>query len=387
MRVLFFISVHGHGRGGHFHSLNHISNAIAQGHKVGIISIGAGSSPIIEKNPFFMAHIFYDFINYFTAQKEILKILRQFDPEIIHFFDTGSYNVFRFLNKKVDCKIVLNKCGGPNPKVFPSVDNLIVFSQENYYWFHKNSKFKNSRIFLIPNRVASIRLDTEFNSIQKVPSNFNFVRICRIGPFHKKSIEDSISLVLNLHSRGLKNVNLYVVGAIEDQQVLQEMQNLCKEFNNFVHFICAPKFTSEAVKMLYLADAVIGTGRSFMEAASLGLPLLTINSNDNFPTLIDSGNYDEAFRTNFSERNKFEKFDQKHNLKCIEMLVRDESYRKSLSDFSKLIFEKYFNDEQVLSKYTDVYNSAISSKVKISDYFYGLIDSIVFFKSARRRKI
>jgi len=385
MKILYFISVHGHGRGGHFHSLNHISKKIGEDHDVKIISFGPGKSDIIESNPHFLRHIDFNGLNFFKLRKIIKQETRKFRPDIFHCFDGGSYNIVRLIVSSTKNILVLNKCGGPNPTYFPHVKNLILFSLENQEWFKNQKKYKNTNIHLIPNRVKPLQLSPDFNPIEKNPGDFIFMRICRIGHTYKKSIQDSINLISKLLETDFKSIKLYLIGVVQDTDVFEEFINHELVKSGHLTILTESKFTKEASKMLYFADAVIGTGRGLMEAASLGKPLLAINKNGEIPVLLNELNFDDAFRTNFSERNVFPGFKDNDNIKSISQIVNDKvSYNENRS-FVIQSFERYFTLEKAKDAYSTVYNISKTGKRKlIADFPYILKSILTFCRSSSK---
>lgn len=382
MKILFFISVHGHGRGGHFHSLNHISMKIGEEHDVKIISFGPGKSDIIESNPHFLRHINFKGLDFFKLRKIIKQEARIFNPDIFHCFDVGSYNIIRLIipsNKNI---LVLNKCGGPNPTHFPYVKNLILFSIENHEWFKKQSKFKSTNVRLIPNRVKSLQLNTDFVPIEKNPEEFVFMRICRIGHMYKKSIQDSINLISKLLEANLINIKFYLIGVVQDPDVFEELKNHELVKSGHMIILTESLFTNEASKMLYLADAVIGTGRGLMEAASLGKPLLAINKNGEIPILLNEMNFNDAFKTNFSERNVFPKLNDDENIKSIAQIIYDKESYLANSFFVTQSFEKYFSLEKAKEEYSVAYKQSKTSKRKLfADLPFILRNIFSFYRS------
>lgn len=358
MKILYFISVHSHGRGGHAHSLNHISQEIGKDHDVKIISFGTGTSEIIKANPHFLCHVKFNGLNILKLKKTIKKEVQIFKPDIYHCFDSNCYNIIRTFISSSKNAIVLNKCGGPNPKNPPCVENLILFSHENLIWYQNQKKFKRTKIHLISNRVKPLALDQDFKPIKKKHGCFIFMRICRIGHAYKKSIEDSINLISSLLSKNCNNVKLYVVGVVENSLVLDAFNNHKLVNSGHVKFLTEEKLTNDASKMLYLANAVIGTGRGLMEAASLGIPILAINSNSNIPVLMTNETFFDAFQTNFSERNVFTQLDNHNNLENILKVINDPKTYNDASRFSKEVFNNYFNVELAADDYLKVYLSS-----------------------------
>lgn len=375
MKILFFISVHGHGRGGHFHSLNHISQKIGEQHEVKIISFGPGRSDIIEANPHFHQHIKFKGFDLFKLMNIIKKESRVFNPDIYHCFDEGSYNIVRLIIPSNKYKIVLSKCGGPNPIYYPTVNNLILFSLENQKWFQSQNKFRRANIHLIPNRVKPLIIIPKFYQREKISNEFVFMRICRIGHSYKKSIQDSINLISILLARGLNKIKLYVIGVVQDADVFEKFNNHELVKNGNVIFLTDTTYTTEASKMLYLADVVIGTGRGLMEASSLGKPMLSIDKNGEIPILLTGTYFNDAFETNFSERNAFDNLNNIQNINNITQLITDKNYYKDISEFTSICFDKHFNLDKVSEAYPNVYEKSSTGKRKL------LVDSLLIFKS------
>src|SRR5690606_36599822 len=145
--------------------------------------------------------------------------------------------------------------------------------------------------------------------------------ICRIGNSYKKSIKDSIRLIDVLSKHHL-NAKLYVIGKVQDDNVYHELLKISAR--KAVEFIIEDQYTAEASKLVYLADAVIATGRGIMEASSLYLPILTPAINSDIPVLINAVNFDVFFKTNFSERNVMPEQGGLNNLESIKELILDD---------------------------------------------------------------
>jgi len=387
MKILFFISVHGHGRGGHFHSLNHISRKIGEQNDVKIVTIGPGKSNVIESNPHFHMHLSFNGLNFFTLSKAINKVRQEYKPDIYHCFDIGCYNIIRLIISSRKNRIILNKCGGPNPDHFPHVQNLVLFSFENQLWFKDKKKFRYTNIHLIPNRVQTLSLKSDFHPIQKNKNEFVFIRICRIGRGYKKSIYDSINLIELLVSNNIQKVKLFIIGVIEDELVYKELKQNENVKSGHIIFLTNSDYTTDAYRMLYLADAVIGTGRGLMESASLGIPILAIDKNGKIPILLNSSNFINAFKTNFSERNCFNEGDILNNLPNIVRLIQDKNYYRESAKYSQNCFEEYFSIEKVPSAYINVYEQSKEGKRKLLSDFYLILRSALNFYRTYTKKL
>jgi len=346
------------------------------------VSIGVeDKNAIIFSNPNFYKHINFLGINFLQLRKELLRIFNEFNPDIYHCFDSHSFNIVRlFINTKRKI-VVVNKCGGPNPqKTFPFVPNLILFSQENLDWFKKIRKFNDCNISLIPNRVSKIHLN--YMPFKKEEDKFNFVRICRIDIDNRKSILDSINLVEHLHRKGHTQAKLFLIGVIRNFDLFNEINKHSLVCNGSLVILTNIEFTMEASKMLYLADAVLGTGRNLMEAASVKKPLLTFDAKSNIPVLLTNDNFDDAFRTNFSNRNVFK--DTSKNLENIERLINDKFYYDEISTFSLKVFYNYFSLDNATNQYINAYNRSINGKRKILKETHIILrDTIKFIKHSQ----
>jgi len=349
----------GHGRGGHFHSLNQISKEIGKQLDVRIVLIGPGKSDILESNPYFLEQIHFNGVSLLSLRKNILSIIKKITPDIIHCFDEHVFNVVNFVLFDKRIRVVLNKCGGANPQNFPRVESIILFSRENERWFRNNKKFRGSNVYLIPNRVTPIRV-CPYPEFRRAAKSFTFVRISRIGSYYKESLIDSINLIRELASRGITNARLLIIGVVQEPLVFEELKCLASKIA--VSFLTDSKYTMEASRLLYLADAVIGTGRGVMEATSLGIPVLVPARNSKIPVLLKEENIDGLFETNFSQRGVVVEETLSKNMESICEIIRQEALRKRLGSFLQAYFEEKFSAANAGDKYLTVYRNASFNK-------------------------
>lgn len=378
MRILFLIGYFNDNNGGHFHSLHHIANEIATQHDVQIVSVGSPFETIVNTNKNYYKHIDFNGKNLFNLFKVLNNIKQEINPEAVHFFDKHIYVLYQKLVFNNKAKFFVHVCGGQNPHNFPHVNYLILFSIENKIWFESQKKFSKTKIHLIPNRVHAIKLDLERQSIIKNPV-FSFVRISRIGTYYQKSLLASINLINKLTQDGIE-CKLYIIGNVEDVFVLNTLKNSVLP-NVDVVFLIEKKYTSEASQMLYLADAVIATGRSIMEAMSLGLPVLTPLKNIDLPTLVTKDNFETLFFTNFSERNFLKDKDENDIYLEIISLIKNQELQKSFGIESKIYFKKNFDLKSVIQEYNGMYRRANENREKkfVFKNLYFLLLSIYKF--------
>jgi glycosyltransferase involved in cell wall biosynthesis len=366
MKILYFIFVSAGGRGGHFHSLNQISMALGTTDcSIHIISMGGETSEVINRNPFFKKHLYFTRRNYIKFYKQLYIEIKNSQVDILHFFDAHSFSIYYPLSLLLNKKIVLNKCGGPNPTSYPAVSNIILFTEENRRWFLSKKHFANKHIKVIPNRVSSIHIYYNKN-YRKDEGLFNIVRICRIGTTYYNSILNGINLIKELNQKGVNNVKFYIIGKVTEELDFFKLKEQAEGYN--VEFITEDEITHEASRMLYLADAVIGTGRGAMEALSLGIPVLVPSKQTNFPILFHETNWHSFIDKNFTERSQLKNINAIEEVNKINKLIHCKSFYDSSSKFSKDIFDKYFDINVVKKEYVEFYNSAVNCKLTLENF-------------------
>lgn len=371
MDILFIISVFGHGSGGHFHSLDHISNELSKHNKINIISIGTGNSKVIFSNKNFFKHIYFNGLNYLELRKKILDIVDKKTPEVIHFFDFPSYNIIKLFLAGTGCKIFVSKCGGPIIKFFPYVPNLVLFSKEDLNWFDSKRKYKKTNIFLIPNRVKIVDIPSAKNS----GDEFVFMRICRIGTKYYDGIIKSIQLIFDLAKTNKNPVKLIIIGRVEDENIYQDL--LSKSINLPITFHISEDFTDEASKFLNLGDAIIGTGRGAIEASSMGKPVLVFEQRLNIPVLITSKEiWNQSLYYNFSERTQLNFISREKNIQNIIKTIVDFKFRHDISQQTLNFFKEDLSILDLNNKYISAYSASNTFNLTFRNFdFYSFLKS------------
>lgn len=384
MKIFYFIFSHGSDRGGHYQSLLHLTNEIGKTNEIKIFTIGNVESEIIKNSTYYEKNLYINPQSIYNSVKYIKQEYKHFNPDVLHCFDWKSFVIIKFFFQGYKTNLILNLCGGPNPRLFPKFKNLIVFSEENYNWFKQNKLNQECIIELIPNRVHPIETNKGFESYFYDENYFTFMRIARIGVAYKNGILKSINLIKKLQESGVRNVRLILVGYVEDLAVFNSIMESVDNIN--VSFITEPCYTKNASKMLYLADAIIGTGRGLMEATSLSKPVLTFDKNAQIPILVDNNNYRRYLSTNFSERNQNGNLIEQASFDEIKDLINDCNTYKFYSTLSHNLFESYFDVKKGADKYVNFYRLVKKEKIKIvlKDFIW-LIRILKFYIGNRLR--
>lgn len=380
MTIVYFITTVGHGKGGHFHSLNTIANAIGKTANVHIINLGVKPSEVLDQANYKVSFINFTGYNFISVFFKIKKIINQLNPEAIHAFDVESFAFSRLFSKRKKQASFLNKCGGPNPKnYFPIANSLILFSEENKAYFTAKERYGNTALTLIPNRVRPVTLDTariEAFYAKHGKAQLSILRIARIGKHYHSSISQGINLVSWLKSKGL-TVRLIVIGTIQSDSnynaILKEIESKGLEKDVIVE--TSEAFTYNASELLAVGDLIIGTGRNFMEASSLNKRILVPYKDSNYPLLVSEDNFKAIFSTNFSPRTQVANFNEEANLKAIYETINSDS--KSMS---QSWFQSYFNVENGVNLYKNVYlNPDVPKNSNLIDTFANILYAIKTF--------
>ncbi len=390
MKVAYFISVHDKPYGGHYHSLKTHVESLPDGISASIFVIGFVNSPIFDELDVQFIH--FNGSNVFSTLKSLCKLVSDDSYDIYHAYDEHAYLFVRLLSLIHPAIKFITKCGGPNPsryfkygprRYFPCCANLIVFSRENYQFFKK--KHYADVLKLISARVSPFDLNPDVASkLEGVISSHEiiFLRVTRICHYYKKTILDSIKMVLQLREDGVK-CKLLVVGEIYDKELYQE---LIEDYSEGLQIITDKNLTLDAKQCIQIADFVIGTGRSLMEAMCLSKPVLAPVSNGNIPHLISEKNLDEFVTYNFSERTLTSNSDENSYRELLEVCSSLTSYKR-VSIETKKIFDRNFDVSIGTKQVVELYMENLEGKS--SDFSFDLIVHfirvlVLFLKRKRR---
>lgn len=362
MTIIYLITTVGHGKGGHFHSLNTIANEVGKTENVHVINIGFKSSEVLDKSNYKYSFIPFNGFNFLDALFKIKKIVKELNPRAIHAFDVEAFAFSRLISKSRGQNSYLNKCGGPNPKkYYPIADCLILFSKENETYFLTHNRYKKTKIAVIANRVKPVKIDAARVKLfyqQYGVSELSILRIARIGKHYHNSITQAINLIRWLKDQGL-SVRLIVIGTIQSQDIYNLILDDIKSKNleNDIIIDTSDIFTHNASELLEVGDIIVGTGRNFMEACSLNKMLLVPYKDSKYPLLVTEVNFQAIFETNFSPRTQISNFNEAENLKNIINRINDGNLPPS-----QTWFELFFNVKGGVDLYKGLYTKENFSK-------------------------
>lgn len=379
MKILYIITVYkGSSAGGHYYSLKSTIGLVNQRNDCVIVNIGTGESPILSAMNIPIHNLIYSrkITSLIQVFKQLIQVINKENPDIIHAFDKQSLFFTMIMSEKFKIPYIVTRCGGPNPVYFPHVNNLIVYSNENKKYFESIRIAKN--IFLISNRISKpvqnlVRIE-KIRFLLK-PGAEIFIRIARMSDIQKLSILESINLINRLNSDGIA-AQLILIGTVQDRKIFKEISN---RKNDNILILTEEEYTFNANQLINAGEYVIGAGRSFMEAASLGKVMLCPVQNSDIPLLITSENFQEAFDLNFSSRVTIGNFNPEKNYQMILKAISDKNYSKGLKDFIKDMSRMYFEIESQGEILQKIYsNLKYSKSVHLLDL---LIQTVLIMKN------
>lgn len=300
MKILKGITTYRGGEGGHYISLLTISNFLEKFHKIDIVNFGTHKAPALLKSGRNLEHCdFRDSLHDNFADR-FTETIKQKGYEVLHSYDSYSCFVFSRIARILKIPHVHTKCGGPPAHgLWPEASAEIYFSKadlEMRKLYSQNSKNKH----YLPNRVISPVLDLErIDRLKNLTGNkeLKILCICRICNEYRGYLESCLNLLQKIKPH-YPSCCLVVIGKVQDSGVCEDLFK--REPDLYV--LTEKYWTTEASGCLGWADFVIGQGRSFMEAAIAGKPVLALAKGKVVPQIVDPHNIDLFFTENFTSR-------------------------------------------------------------------------------------
>lgn len=356
MKIMYLICTHlvSNGIGGHFHSLKSTVEALNENVQCIVVNIGRIESPVINTLKSRVYNINYTYYNPITIALKLIKIVKSEQPDVLHAYDINSLFYAAIISHYCKKPYISTLCGGPNPVFFPKIKDLILFSNENKKYFEQDPNYNNLNIHLIPNRIQ--RPTQDYNKIHDIkrkldPKAYTFLRIARISSFHINSLLQSIALIDALNKENLRS-QLVIVGSIQESDAYEEIVR--KKGENTI-IITDERYTTTASEIIDVSEVVIGTGRGFMEGASMGKILLCPSNASRYPILATKDNFHNLFDNNFSMRSFDESSTDSSNLDAIVQLLKKGEQKEELANYMYQMSREYFETEMAIKKYLIIY--------------------------------
>jgi glycosyltransferase involved in cell wall biosynthesis len=356
MRVMFLITAQSTGLGGHLFSLRSLVGALGEHVDCSVVNVGTVPAEPLKSLSVPCAEVLFDRPKILARLGALSRIVRRFEPDVLHAFDANSFFFARVVGWRFNKPVVHTKCGGANPveSYFPRAENLVLFSVENQEFFAAHPKHREARIKLIPNRVDEVKQNpTRIARVREglVPGALLFLRIGRLAPAYEPAALQTIALVKRLYQDGIR-ASFVQIGVVHVRESAERIRAALGEEDRL---LTEPEYTRNASEMIDAADFVVGTGRSFMEAASRRRVLLAPLADGEHPALVTPGNWSALFRTNFSPRGEIPGFDIEQNYHAILEAARSPERRDELAAFSRGLFDEHFSIRAAVPTYLQLY--------------------------------
>lgn len=382
--VISAVSSDNTGMGGHYRSVLTLCESLKEkGVDVTIFTLGDIFPPpfIQEKVP--VVHV--KFHGLLKLYRDFLNAVSTYNPTHLHAYDNKSFFFARLCARKLNRPVFLTKPGGPNRnRFFPFCRDIIVFSRENGDFLAKRRNLAKASFHHIPNRVtfpkqAIDKVRSLQERLEILDSETVVLRICRIGNYYRQSILQTINLGLALKNSGIA-CRVIIVGYVQDKSVFEEITTIAANSAVRIDVITDPIYTQRASEIISIADLVVGTGRSLMEAATLGRICFTPILASKTPALVDASNYSQLEATNFSERNEVLGFSSEKDTDKVLHLLSEKSTLLEYKEYITKIAEDRFSVDGAVPRYIQIYNARSSyTGASLPDYIGNLLGVLRFY--------
>ena len=291
---------------------------------------------------------------YFTLPFHLLRTLKNFNPEIIHFYlpqayILGGFLTYLFSSKKfIMSRRSLNLYQKKYPKILKMfetllhrrMDLIIGNSKAVCDQLQKEEQVKKNKCALIYNGIESIKFKQS-----KINKNVSLICIANFIPYknHMMLIKACCNINKNL------KWNLTLVGK-DSYNIVSKLKDIVKK-NSLDKRI---KFVSQKTNLdplLKKSDIGIltsdeeGFSNSILEYMNYSLPVVATNVGGNKESIINNLN------GYLVEKNNSEQLTTK-----LELLIKDIKLRKKMGHEGKKLINNYYEINNCIAKYKKVYN-------------------------------
>lgn len=377
MKIIYFITTMGHGKGGHFRSLVSTAEAMQHNnHIVNIFSIGFAKSPVINASSCSVKNFLISVFNLPFMLFKVICHAHKVNPDVLHAFDEPGFAFARVVALILGKKIVLTKCGGPSPSgYYPVAPQLTLFSQEDFDFFTEDSRFQSTAIHLISARTPLIDkqeqtlIETMRQRCNLKKNSIIFLRIARLNKKYFPGFQQIAHLIKTLRELNIKCCCV-LIGVIEDTEIREMLKPYEQE--GIFQVYTEKKYIEQGSHFLSLADCVIASGRGIMEASSLGLPVMCPTNDTKYPVMVTANTFDMLFRYNFSERASFDNIAEIDDQSI--KILGNQTEITAMGKYAKQMFEKHFNVKNAIPQYEKIYKLEVKlTKMMYVDIFFHLM--------------
>lgn len=306
MRILLIASLmdgNSSGLGGHYNSMRDLRRAFQDGWPdadIYVMTIGNIQPVVFRGDEQRVEHVDTAHKSLRAIRTDVNDIVERIAPTHIHAFDNKSYAFARGCARRVGAKLYLTRPGGPNPLYFPQAPDIVCFSRENAEYLRAKKKYHRSRIHVIPQRVLPPQWDRGRSEeiVDLTDGRPILLRVARLTELNRPSILQTIELSKLLRAHNVDH-SMVIVGTPNSPELLMEIRAALAMDDVL---ITDERFTTRAEQLTGVARAIVGSGRTLVEAAMAGSVLYSPLAGRSLPTLVTSWNQDALAKRNFSAR-------------------------------------------------------------------------------------
>ena len=291
------------GLGGHYNSVRDLRAAFMRDWpdvKVSVLTIGNVQPAAFDSADPCVHHISTEGRGMMALIRDVTDLGDRLAPTHVHAFDNKSYAFARRIAARRSAKKFITRPGGPNPRYFPWAPDIVCFSAENRDSLSKNRRYRDARFHLIPQRVGEPEWDRErIRSLRAMTDGQPILlRIARITELNRPSLWQTVRLSEFLRDQGVDHT-LMIIGTPNDSDLVRQLQ---ERVSGVGHIVTNLHFTRNADRLTAVANAVVGSGRTLIEAAMADAVLFSPISDSELPALVTRGNWRTLAHSNFSYR-------------------------------------------------------------------------------------
>lgn len=303
----------------------------------------------------------------------IIKIIKTFNPYIVHTFDTKPCVLGRLAAWICSVKIILGTQPGLGivflknkpffgkigqyfyEKVYKfvsSISDMTIFQNTDDMEFMINKKIVNKSKALL---IKSSGIDTSYFSCERKilinplldsKKDINIILISRI--LKSKGILDYCELAKNIR-KNYPNINFNLVGGIQHPSNDAIEISKIEKYDNYINFMGKIENIKSILRdsdiMIFPSSYPEGVPRVLIEGASMGLPLIAYDNVGSNEVVINNTNGFLVEAKNLDELKK----------RVLEVL-KDKNLYNKLSSNSRKIAISQFDIKHVRDQYLNLYN-------------------------------
>ncbi len=349
--------------GGHVRSLAETACALAKKHNVFVVEQGNFFPSLVKKTiedaGASFVHIPMSFASAYTTPVCLRDFFRFANIDLVSCMGQHS-DIFPYLalESSNDTPFIVTKCGGFNSPHYAHATNLVVYSRENLRYY-RDAGVPNVAYY--PNRAARVITDAAgVAHIKKQCPNSILMRICRIDGTYDYTVLQGARLARELART--TDLHYVVIGKANTAARLQQLRQATLDIYPHTLFFNEPQFTANAAELLDAATFVLGTGRGFMEAASVRKLMFCPVQGSALPMFVDQKSYDDAFESNFSGRMGFSNCEIHSSLLRCTSIVGTAGAREQYGEWIESKFRNDFCSDILPGAYEQLRESALPVK-------------------------